>query len=229
MANKLLNNFANFTALGFEEAADFFAKNNTVFTGNPVRKEFFQEMELPKQKTILVLGGSQGAHALNKIIGKSLAYLTDQSLKFIHITGKADLEFMKAYYEESAFSDNYEIYDYYENIYELFAQSSFVVSRAGASTLAEILTVGLPAILIPYPYATENHQFKNAQVLADLGIAEIFEEKSLDLMLFVKTLKKMLTDEVLQVHAREISEKFKNNNFSENLYKLCQQKKSKKY
>jgi UDP-N-acetylglucosamine--N-acetylmuramyl-(pentapeptide) pyrophosphoryl-undecaprenol N-acetylglucosamine transferase len=151
--------------------------------------------------------------------------LYDQPLHFIHITGKADKEFVAAYYEESAFADHYEIYDYYENIYELFARSSLIVSRSGASTLAEILTVGLPAILIPYPYATENHQVKNAEVLKALGIAEIFEEKDLDCLRFVKTLKKMLSDDVLKVHVHEVAKKFKNDNFSENLYKLCHKKK----
>ncbi|MCP4482003.1 MAG: UDP-N-acetylglucosamine--N-acetylmuramyl-(pentapeptide) pyrophosphoryl-undecaprenol N-acetylglucosamine transferase [bacterium] len=222
LVNKLLNRVADITALGFGESAGYFKKNNTVFTGNPIRKEFYDVIPTAK-KVVLIFGGSQGAHGINSIMGKSLLYLKGEDVEFIHITGSLDKNFVAAYYEDSYFSNKSIIYEYHDKIYELFNRTALVISRAGASTISEILTVGVPAILIPYPYATEDHQLKNAKFLQGLGVAEIFREEDIDIQVFVRTLKRMLGDQKLIAHAKAVSLKFKENNFSENLYNLCLQ------
>lgn len=161
--------------------------------GIPIRANLMLDRPTrdPSQKklTILVMGGSQGAHALNTAIATSLPQLQDLSSKisFIHLTGK-DANIMQEHYSKSGFDA--QVYTFYSNMAELYQKTDLVISRSGGGTLSEITALGLPAILIPLPSAAEQHQHANAIPLAEAGAALLIPEKELgqQLALSIRTL-----------------------------------------
>lgn len=155
-----------------------------VVTGNPVRKEiqalFNRDKRSSNVQTILVLGGSQGAQAVNRmwlsVVNEMGAELN--SLQIIHQTGEFDCEMVREEYRERGFSSITE--PFFEVLPTLYRQADLVISRAGATTLAELACAGLPAVLIPYPKSVGDHQQKNAELFASRGAAQIALQSSPD-------------------------------------------------
>ena len=125
----------------------------------------------------MIFGGSQGAHRLNMALIEALDRLEElrRSLKIIHLTGQKDLELVEQGYREKNFE--VQIAPYENNMQDLYNQADLVVARAGALTLAELAFYGLPSILVPYPYAAENHQMINARVWEKAGAARILPDR----------------------------------------------------
>ncbi len=186
LANRILGRLANKIAVSFSASKTSFIKP-VVVTGNPVRDEFKNlpsSAEVcakwnlnPKKLTILIFGGSLGAHALNEWIVSSLDSLQtyQDRFQFIHFTGRADEAWVKESYRKSHFQNHVE--GYCHDMASAYAVSNLVIARSGASTISELLAVQKPALLIPYPHATENHQVANAKVLMNLEVAQMLEEK----------------------------------------------------
>ncbi|MGQ9592094.1 MAG: UDP-N-acetylglucosamine--N-acetylmuramyl-(pentapeptide) pyrophosphoryl-undecaprenol N-acetylglucosamine transferase, partial [Planctomycetota bacterium] len=132
------------------------------------------------RRTVLVVGGSQGAHGLNEALRRALPGLRDlaEKIRFTHLAGDADKEDMEKAYREEGFEA--EVYGYSERLPELMARSDLAIGRAGGTTLAEIAVVGLPAILVPYPYHRDLHQRRNAEAFVEAKAARILEERDLD-------------------------------------------------
>ena len=186
VTNKLLGLTVSEIMTGFEASDKFFARKKRVhYTGNPVRKEFYNvnkveargKLGIPQEQfRVLSMGGSGGACFLNDMIKESMNILKGQNIYFTHITGKR-------YYEEFiidfAGDDNMEIYPYITDMAVHMAAADIVISRAGAITVAEILKLGKPSLLIPSPNVTGNHQFHNAYALKESGCAVLLEEKDL--------------------------------------------------
>jgi UDP-N-acetylglucosamine--N-acetylmuramyl-(pentapeptide) pyrophosphoryl-undecaprenol N-acetylglucosamine transferase len=150
--------------------------------GNPVRAEFLETsvLDLPSLRSgrpcVLILGGSQGAHAINTAVGSAAARIRRRhpDVEFVHQTGTRDLEEVRQAYARAGVPARVEAF--FDPVASELAAATLVVSRAGATTLAELAAAGRPAVLVPLPTATDDHQRKNAQVLARAGAAVILEQ-----------------------------------------------------
>ena len=173
--------------ISFEESKKSLPVEKTVLTGNPVRKEIIEakrEEALKKLKlspdcfTILITGASQGAKSLNSAVIKALPQWKDKNWQIIHLTGRKNYNEVKQAAEKlmQDFTGKYLIIDYTEDMASLYASANLAIARAGASTLAEITARGLPAILVPYPYAADNHQEKNARWIEKVGGAVVIDD-----------------------------------------------------
>ncbi|MGZ5435386.1 MAG: undecaprenyldiphospho-muramoylpentapeptide beta-N-acetylglucosaminyltransferase [Pyrinomonadaceae bacterium] len=181
--NRRLARFVDKAAVSFAEAMSFFP-GKAVLTGNPVRSEFFEvpaKTPDPKHVSLLVFGGSQGARAINEAMVAALAHLVSEKdrLRVTHQTGTADVEKVQRGYGEAGWSENAEVKAYIDNMVSEFAKADLIVSRAGATTTAELLAAGKVAIMIPFPLAADDHQRKNAEALQTAGAARMILQKDL--------------------------------------------------
>jgi len=184
LTNRVLGRFAKKIFIAFGECSPFFPRHKTFLTGNPVRKEFVAEPALPmregKRFRILILGGSQGAHSINRAMVGALERLEPlrDKLELIHQTGFQDVAWVENAYAEKKFQA--QTYPFITEMASAYAQADIVVSRAGALTITELLICGKPSVLIPYPHAAYNHQVRNAKTLVDQGAARIILDKDLN-------------------------------------------------
>ncbi len=168
----------NVVAVGFEEGAKYLPSRNTVYVGTPVREEFLspQSLDLPIPENvpvIAVVGGSQGAVAVNEFVRKCIPGWVETGAWIVHQTGENDPD---------AFSVEHPQYfpmTFYNNMAGLFQRADLVISRAGAGSLTELAVTHTPSILIPYPYAADNHQGYNAKVFSDRDAALVFTQTEL--------------------------------------------------
>jgi UDP-N-acetylglucosamine--N-acetylmuramyl-(pentapeptide) pyrophosphoryl-undecaprenol N-acetylglucosamine transferase len=179
LANRIIAYFANGAAVTFEESARFFP-GNAVTTGNPVRQEFFQIGSPSSEKfTILIFGGSQGAHAINRAMVEALPRLVSlhPQIQFIHQTGEKDFEAVR-----EAYAGNELVADvgvFFDDMPAQFERAHLVIGRSGASTLSEIAATARPSILVPLPTAADDHQHRNAEVFVARGAAAMLEQSTL--------------------------------------------------
>ena len=193
-ANRYLSRLAARVFVSFPASLGQFRGDLAVLTGNPIRAEFFQEMapRPPEPFTVLITGGSQGAHHLNMEVLAALRELTDLQgrLQFLHLTGEADREAVAAGYEQAGFAARVEAFS--TAMPALMARAHLIVCRAGASTLAELAAVGRAALLVPYPFAANNHQEFNARFLAEAGAAELILNKDFTGALFAGKIRELM-------------------------------------
>ncbi len=182
MTNRILKWFSQRIFVSFEETKKYLPGGKTVVTGNPIRREIFQGMEKKKgdRFTLLIFGGSAGAHRINEAMVEALGLLQEirSFLRFFHQTGKEDADWVLKVYQEKGFDAV--VKPFFEDMATYYQRSDLIVSRSGASTVAELAVCGKAAILIPYPYAAHNHQLINAQKLVDLGAARMIQDRELD-------------------------------------------------
>lgn len=185
LANRMLSKFCDKVAISFEESAKYFPRNKTVYTGNPIRpgifgidpETAFEELRLSSEKfTVLVFGGSLGAKKINTTVTDILPGIKDlkEHLQFIHITGKNDLDRVAKKYEDAGFYSR--IFPYMHNIGIAYAAADLIICRAGATTISELKVLAKTAILVPYPFATDNHQDFNALSLVSRGNAIVIKD-----------------------------------------------------
>lgn len=199
-ANRLTARMVRAVLLGFKECAQFFPKVRTEITGTPIRAELKridraqarEKLGLqPALPTLLVMGGSQGASGINNGIIRSLSSLQGTPLQVIHLSGTRD---------ERLVADNYQrekipafVAAFHHNMGEIYSAADFSVARSGAASLAELAAFGLPAILIPYPFAAEDHQTRNAEIFARANAAIIVKESDLAGDSLARRIKELLT------------------------------------
>ncbi len=179
VTNRWLARFAQKIFLSFPDTMGRFPKEKTLWTGNPIRGEFFAPTD-PRPDipfTVMVMGGSQGARHLNLETLAALPRLADlkESLHFLHLTGEPDLAQVQAGYLEAGYGA--EVAAFTPEVARWMAKAHLLVCRAGASTLAELAAVGRAAILVPYPFAANNHQEHNARFFEAAGAAEVILNK----------------------------------------------------
>jgi UDP-N-acetylglucosamine--N-acetylmuramyl-(pentapeptide) pyrophosphoryl-undecaprenol N-acetylglucosamine transferase len=194
--NRWLARLAQKIFVSFPAQKDFFPPERCLWTGNPIRPEFF-EPGPPRSDapfTVLITGGSQGAHHLNQEVLAGLPRLSDlkNRLFFLHLPGEADLEAVVAGYREHGFAA--EVLRFTPEVAALMHRSHLVVCRAGASTLAELTAVGRAAILVPYPFAANNHQEFNARFMAAAGAGEVLLNKDFTGEAFAGKIKQFLAE-----------------------------------
>ncbi len=168
--NRWMQYLARRILVSFEESVSWFNANKTVVTGNPVRKHFpASSLELPADRPVLlVFGGSQGAQKLNDLL--ALHYDKFKNYTLVHITGDNS---------EPVNAGHLITMPYFENMAYLYERARLVICRAGATSIAELAYFGVPGLLIPYPFAADNHQLVNAQVFEKMGLGFYLEEKHL--------------------------------------------------
>ena len=188
-ANRLVAPMVSAAAVHFSETGRYFRRFEV--TGVPVRQAFFESANQQggsRPPTLLVFGGSQGAHSINQVMIQSLAGLRAQvaGLHIIHQTGERDYNEAQAAY--LAAGGPAEVYPFIDDMPAVFARSDILLCRSGASTVAEVTAAGKPAIFVPFPRAADDHQKRNAEALQRAGAALMIEETSLTPELLVHTL-----------------------------------------
>lgn len=181
LANRLLGRWARRVCLSFPEARKVFRQVPTVLTGNPVRAAMENCPPLPDgPPLLLVFGGSHGARAINRAMVAALPQLAHWrgNLHIVHQTGTNEVEPVRAGYQAAGWED-VDVVPFITDMAAAYTRSCLVVCRAGATTLAELTACGRPAVLIPYPFAANNHQVANAAALASKGAAIMIEEREL--------------------------------------------------
>jgi UDP-N-acetylglucosamine--N-acetylmuramyl-(pentapeptide) pyrophosphoryl-undecaprenol N-acetylglucosamine transferase len=192
-ANRIVAHMVSGAAVHFEETAHYF--RNAEVTGVPVRQAFF---DIPLKRggtpTVLVFGGSQGAHAINDAMIRCLPVLQREApgIHIIHQTGERDYNDALAAYQSHRESS--EVFKFIEDMPAAFARADLVVCRSGASTVAEIAAAGKPAVFVPFPRAADDHQRRNAEALAKHGAAVVVEESKLEGVWLAETIAALLQD-----------------------------------
>jgi len=185
LTNRLLARWVRAAAVTYEQTLPYFRGRGFV-TGNPVRPEFFTVRDVAPsadrgsaRRRLLILGGSQGAHAINVAVVAAAPELArrEPGLAIVHQTGSRDLAEVRDGYQRAGIQA--EPSAFVDAVAREMSAADLVICRAGATTLAELAAMGRAAVLVPFPAATDDHQRKNAQVLADAGAAVMIEEREL--------------------------------------------------
>lgn len=210
VTNKFLARYVTKIAVCFEEAQAEFSKypEKVNYTGNPRAQEvvgakpsaILQDYGLAvDQPTVLIFGGSRGARILNEAFLEALPELKNKNYQVLFATGDIHYESIKNL-AEIQLKDNQSIsvVPYIENMPEVFANVELVVSRSGATTLAELTALGLPSILVPSPYVTNDHQTRNAESLTKRGAAKMIPEKQLSGERLIESVDDLMLNEELR-------------------------------
>jgi UDP-N-acetylglucosamine--N-acetylmuramyl-(pentapeptide) pyrophosphoryl-undecaprenol N-acetylglucosamine transferase len=202
-ANALAARFVTKVLLGFETCAKNFSGRHLAVTGTPVRRtlgeplprgEALKAFKLDADRpTLLVMGGSQGASGINQVLFKCAPLLRDKGFQIIHLTGERDDQLAAANYQREDIPQY--VAPFHHRMEEAYSAADLVVSRSGAASLSELSHFGLPSVLIPYPFATDDHQTFNAKVFADAGAAEMQQEQKIAPDTFAAQIANLLTDD----------------------------------
>jgi UDP-N-acetylglucosamine--N-acetylmuramyl-(pentapeptide) pyrophosphoryl-undecaprenol N-acetylglucosamine transferase len=200
-ANRMTSRLVRAVLLGFKECAPFFPKVKTEVTGTPIRTELRridkknarEQVGLARDlTTLLVMGGSQGASGINQAMIKSLPELRGAPIQVIHLSGARD---------ERLVADNYQrekipahVAAFHHAMEEVYSAADFAIARSGAASLAELAAFSLPAILIPFPYAAEDHQTRNAEIFARADAGVILKESDLAGDLLARKIRELTGD-----------------------------------
>jgi len=180
--NRLLGRFADRIFISFPDSLTIFNRSKVLVTGNPVRRELLGPSATKLASgwfTVLVVGGSQGAHAINCAVVEALDHLkTPARIRFFHQTGPKDVGGVTHAYEAREIRAT--VKPFFEHMADPYLLADLVICRAGATTVAELTTLGKPAIFIPYPFAANNHQERNARYISEAGGGEMILEKNLN-------------------------------------------------
>jgi UDP-N-acetylglucosamine--N-acetylmuramyl-(pentapeptide) pyrophosphoryl-undecaprenol N-acetylglucosamine transferase len=192
--NRVLARFVDAAALSFADAQKYFGDRGVV-TGNPVRLDFAR---LPGKArgdrlNLLIFGGSQGARAINNAMIGALPLLAakKEQIAITHQTGEADLDIVRSAYAEAGF-DSADVKPFIHDMAEQFQRADVLICRSGATTAAEIAAAGKAAIFIPFPFATDDHQRKNAEAFERVGAGRIILQKDLTPARLAEELKRLI-------------------------------------
>ena len=182
VANKLLGKMVKRIFLSFPDRLNAFPAHKTYMTGNPVRQDILKAHtrrrgRMPGRR-VLILGGSQGARPVNNAIIEALPRFMEAGIRLVHQAGRTDYARVRAAYE-AAGADPAQVREFIKDMGTEYALCDLAVCRAGASTVFEIAAAGVPAIFVPFPQATHDHQTMNAKTMADLGAAELIPQSIL--------------------------------------------------
>jgi UDP-N-acetylglucosamine--N-acetylmuramyl-(pentapeptide) pyrophosphoryl-undecaprenol N-acetylglucosamine transferase len=172
--NRVLSRFSQTVFCAFPGIEKKFSSSNTVITGNPVRKSMVPFVSADREPfTVFIFGGSLGAVGINTLVIESLEHLVDliPNLRFVHQTGERDYDRVASAYKNKGVSARVE--KFIADMPECYRLASLVICRSGSSTLAELAAVRRASILIPFPFASDNHQEKNARLFVDAGAADL--------------------------------------------------------
>ena len=229
LTNRFMGSWVDRIYLSFEETRSWFnrrAGSVRVF-GNPVRRDILSSGERPsggtRQKTLLVMGGSQGSRAINRAMAEALTGLDawKANVRIIHQSGEKDAVGLTKSYADRGFDAT--VAPFLSPVSEAYRAADLVVCRSGATTVAELTACGRPAILIPFPFATHGHQEKNARALAEAGAAELILERDLTGERLAKTIASLLSEPARLKRMAEQSRRLGRPDAAEKIVKDCLQ------
>ena len=227
MTNKILAKFANSIITGFEQSV--LSGKNVQLMGNPVRKGLEEiavlSKEIHRPVNLLVLGGSRGALAINQTLPKALALLPEQYRPVVlHQTGDKTLEQTKASYADAGIEAD--IVPFIDDMLSAYAQADLVLCRAGALTVSELMAAARPAIMVPYPYAVDDHQTLNAHALMNVQGGEILQESQMTAESLLQALQPWLESTEKRAAAsqsiRDLSPKHALENICDHIQTFCE-------
>lgn len=205
VTNKFLSHFVDKIGICFEDAAEQFPKQKVVFTGNPRAQQvatmkktgrLYHEYGLtPTKKTVLIFGGSQGARRINEASAAAIAAFGKEDYQVLFVTGRGHYDKLKKQVADKNLPANVHMVPYIADMPAILPEVDLIVGRAGATSLAEITALGLPAILIPSPYVTNDHQTKNAQSLVTRKAALMLKESNLTASSLLEAVNSLMNDE----------------------------------
>ncbi|MCK4778436.1 MAG: undecaprenyldiphospho-muramoylpentapeptide beta-N-acetylglucosaminyltransferase, partial [Actinomycetia bacterium] len=222
IVNKIFGRFAESIAVSFPDTEKYFPqKKKVVLTGNPVRKELFQYKKeeaydffefSPDIQTGVIFGGSRGSKSINQAVIESFQQISRfRKLQIIHLTGKDDYERVVEEIKKIPTKGEklvYRCYPYFEKIGKAYSIADFILARAGATTIAETTALGIPSIFVPYPYASEGHQEKNARYLEKFGAGRVVLDKDLSGETLYEAIKSLAFNEAALSKMRKKSKEF---------------------
>jgi len=197
-ANLFLSKYVDRIGVSFKSTLKEFPEYKTVFTGNPCSENALKITEAKKSEfglsenkpLVLFVMGSLGSSRVNDFLVKTMSLFNGKDYEVLYVTGLNEYEKLK----DTKLPNNVKMVPYIENMARIMKKTDILVSRAGASTLSEIIALGIPSILIPSPYVPDNHQYKNAMDLVSKNAAILVEEKDLKGDILVTKIDKMLDD-----------------------------------
>jgi len=198
-ANLSLSNIVDLIGVSFKSSISEFPKEKTIFTGNPCSEDAIKKTPMEKtefgidknKKLVLFVMGSLGSSKVNEFLTDSMSLFNNKDYDILYVTGKNDYDEIS----KIKMPKNVHIVPFIENMTRIMKNIDLIVTRAGASTLSEIIALDLPSILIPSPYVPNNHQYKNAIDLVNSNAAILVEEKDLKGDILVREIDKILNDE----------------------------------
>lgn len=201
VSNKFIGNFADRICVSLPNSIKLFPKKKVCYTGNPRSEEIMSVKELKKSKVgfsddkklVVVVMGSLGSTTMTEKIKELIPGFNNKNYQVLVITGKDYYD----QYKDLEVSDNVKIVPFMDNLINLLKDSDLIISRAGASIISEITAIGLPAILVPSPYVTNNHQYKNAKELCDAGACIIVSEDEFSKNKIINEIDKLFDDKNL--------------------------------
>ncbi|MCB5953136.1 undecaprenyldiphospho-muramoylpentapeptide beta-N-acetylglucosaminyltransferase [Enterococcus sp. BWT-B8] len=233
VTNKFLSRFASRVAICFPDVAAYFPDEKVVLTGNPRGQEvadikqsaILSEYDLePGQPTVVIFGGSRGALKINQAFMEALPFFEDKPYQVLYASGE---RYFKELQEKLNLSkrkfNNVSIQPYIDKMADVMGNTQLVVGRAGATSIAEITALGLPAILIPSPFVTNDHQTKNAESLVKAGAAKLIPDGELTGQQLVAAIDEILLDDEVHRKMAESSRKEGIPDASRRLYQLVKE------
>jgi len=200
-ANRLTARMVRAVLLGFKECAPFFPRVRTEVTGTPIRNELQRmDRKVARQRlglredllTLLVMGGSQGATGINQAMIKSLPALQGLPIQVIHLSGPRDEQFLADNYQRENIPAH--VAAFHHAMEEAYSAADFAIARSGAASLSELAVFALPAILIPFPYAADDHQTRNAEIFSRAEAGVILKESELSSDLLARKIRELMDD-----------------------------------
>lgn len=209
VSNKFLATFADRVCVSLPNSMKYFNKKKVVYTGNPRSEEIKNVRKVSKKslgfdstkKLVVVVMGSLGSTTMTKKIKDLIPGFKNKNYQVVVVTGKGYYED----YKDVVIPENVKVVPFLNNLINLLKDSDLIVSRAGASTIAEITAIGLPAILVPSPYVTHNHQYMNAKELEDVGACKIVTEEEFSLEKIILEIDKLFDNRDLYCKMRDSS------------------------
>ena len=197
-ANTYLSNYVDMIGISFPSSKQCFPKGKVILTGNPCSEDALGVMPCDKKEfnldnnkpLILFVMGSLGASKVNDFLIKTMSLFNNKEYEILYVTGKGDYDKIK----KINFPKNVKVVPYVDKITRVMKKTDIMVTRAGASTLSEIIALKIPSIIIPSPYVTNNHQYKNALDLVNNNSALMIEEKDLKGDIIVRTIDNLIKD-----------------------------------
>lgn len=229
LTNTFLSRYVNKVAICFEETKQYFPQEKVVLTGNPRASEVVgkdgreakRALGLDeKKKTVLIVGGSRGARPINEAFLQVLHEVEQKPYQFLYVTGDVHYDKVIKAVQDVGNPTNVIIRPFIHNMPEVLAGMDMIVARAGATTLAEITALGIPSVLIPSPYVTNNHQEKNARALEKKGAAIVRLESELTGARLLDDIDRILLDEQTLTSMKEAAFQLGIRDAAERLYRV---------
>lgn len=225
-ANLFLSKYADKIGVSFKSTIKEFPEYKTVYTGNPCSEEAIKKEIVPKskygltnKKLVLIVMGSLGSEKITSMMKKTIDLFSNKEYEVIFVTGSSSYD----EFENIKLSKNVKVVPYIENLSGFMKNVDVMVSRAGASTLSEIMALQIPSILIPSPYLPNNHQYKNAIDLVEKKAALLIEEKNLNGKLLVEQIDELINNKELYKDIKENLKKLSITDSADRIYNVLKE------